>query len=275
MVRRSAIVGERLPDPIVDHGLGMSPARLERRTAGCVERERLDVAPTRVLGPVRGRPAGPPARPVSSALSRSRRGVSRRRSGSRVRLLTAAAIPLPGGTVPGSPPARSDRAPHDRAVELPAPPYGRWPRCPGGHRPAAIGAGDSSHRRFATVAGIAIRPVRVDTAPADRASRGRGRDPGTPPRLRRTGARPAPTTAAPGPAVSPPAWPLTPSPSTIPAATRPTMTADWVAAVSAGPPPPPRTVGTVAVPRRVRASGCRVGVGAVRRLPSRVGPRWR
>lgn len=35
---------------IVDHGLGMSPARMEEENRRLVERERLDVAPTRVLG---------------------------------------------------------------------------------------------------------------------------------------------------------------------------------------------------------------------------------
>lgn len=35
---------------VVDHGLGMSPARMEEENRRLVERERLDVAPTRVLG---------------------------------------------------------------------------------------------------------------------------------------------------------------------------------------------------------------------------------
>jgi len=35
---------------IVDHGLGMSPARMEEENRRLIERERLDVAPTRVLG---------------------------------------------------------------------------------------------------------------------------------------------------------------------------------------------------------------------------------
>ena len=35
---------------IVDHGLGMSPARMEEENRRLVERERLDIAPTRVLG---------------------------------------------------------------------------------------------------------------------------------------------------------------------------------------------------------------------------------
>jgi hypothetical protein len=35
---------------IVDHGLGMSPARLDEENRRLVERERLDVTPTRVLG---------------------------------------------------------------------------------------------------------------------------------------------------------------------------------------------------------------------------------
>ncbi|MBX6748884.1 MAG: nitrate- and nitrite sensing domain-containing protein [Micromonosporaceae bacterium] len=35
---------------IIDHGLGMSPARMEEENRRLIERERLDVAPTRVLG---------------------------------------------------------------------------------------------------------------------------------------------------------------------------------------------------------------------------------
>ncbi len=35
---------------VIDHGLGMSPARLEEENRRLLERERLDVAPTRVLG---------------------------------------------------------------------------------------------------------------------------------------------------------------------------------------------------------------------------------
>jgi hypothetical protein len=35
---------------IVDHGLGMSPARIEEENRRLIERERLDVAPTRMLG---------------------------------------------------------------------------------------------------------------------------------------------------------------------------------------------------------------------------------
>jgi hypothetical protein len=35
---------------IVDHGLGMSPTRMEEENRRLIERERLDIAPTRVLG---------------------------------------------------------------------------------------------------------------------------------------------------------------------------------------------------------------------------------
>jgi signal transduction histidine kinase len=35
---------------IIDHGLGMSPARMEEENRRLIERERLDIAPTRVLG---------------------------------------------------------------------------------------------------------------------------------------------------------------------------------------------------------------------------------
>jgi signal transduction histidine kinase len=35
---------------VIDHGLGMSPARMEEENRRLIERERLDIAPTRVLG---------------------------------------------------------------------------------------------------------------------------------------------------------------------------------------------------------------------------------
>lgn len=49
-VEVSAVVGEECQIVIVDHGVGMGPARLREENQRLVERERLDVAPTTVLG---------------------------------------------------------------------------------------------------------------------------------------------------------------------------------------------------------------------------------
>jgi len=49
-VEVSAVLGEDCRIVIVDHGLGLSPARLDEENRRLIERERLDVAPTTVLG---------------------------------------------------------------------------------------------------------------------------------------------------------------------------------------------------------------------------------
>jgi anti-sigma regulatory factor (Ser/Thr protein kinase) len=49
-VQVSAVLDQDCRIAVVDHGLGMSPARLIEENRRLVERERLDVAPTRVLG---------------------------------------------------------------------------------------------------------------------------------------------------------------------------------------------------------------------------------
>jgi signal transduction histidine kinase len=49
-VEISATIGEDCRVVIVDHGVGLGPARLEEENQRLVERERLDVAPTTVLG---------------------------------------------------------------------------------------------------------------------------------------------------------------------------------------------------------------------------------
>src|SRR5690606_7258449 len=49
-VHVTAELGEECHIRVVDHGLGMSPARLAEENRRLVERERLDVAPTSVLG---------------------------------------------------------------------------------------------------------------------------------------------------------------------------------------------------------------------------------
>jgi signal transduction histidine kinase len=50
MTQIAASMGRSLTIVVTDHGVGMSPARLAEENQRLVERERLDIAPTRVLG---------------------------------------------------------------------------------------------------------------------------------------------------------------------------------------------------------------------------------
>jgi len=49
-IQVTSMLGQDCTVAVVDHGLGMSPGRLDEENRRLLERERLDVAPTRVLG---------------------------------------------------------------------------------------------------------------------------------------------------------------------------------------------------------------------------------
>ena len=63
----SATLAEECRIAIVDHGLGMSQAKLDEENRRLVERERLDVAPTTRARSLRRRAPGPPPRPGRAA----------------------------------------------------------------------------------------------------------------------------------------------------------------------------------------------------------------
>ncbi|MET7983136.1 ATP-binding protein [Streptomyces sp. NPDC005281] len=171
---------------IIDHGLGMSPERLEQENARLIRRERLDLAPTEVLGLF-----------VVGGLSRRwgiEVAVSRTPGGG-----VTATVAVPADhLVPGDPGPAVERAPRiappARRTAPPSEPRKARVEAPPG--PAGLPRRVPSWSRAAESPGHARRSEAADTGP-ERATTHGGARPGS-------GAEPAPT----GPARSGEAGPL-------------------------------------------------------------------
>lgn len=154
---------------IIDHGLGMSPERLAQENARLIRRERLDLAPTEVLGLF-----------VVGGLSR-RWGIEIALSRTPGGGVTATVAVPAAHLVPGDQASAAVRAPRMQ---------------PAARRP---GLGEPRKARLEAPAGPAGLPRRVPSRP-------RGAEPPTTPAVRRR-RTPAPSarrrTAVPGPAPQP------------------------------------------------------------------------
>ncbi|MDO0910809.1 HAMP domain-containing protein [Streptomyces sp. DT2A-34] len=193
---------------VADHGLGMSPERLDEENARLIRRERLDLVPTKVLGLF---VVGTLARrwEISVVLSRTPGGgvtaevtvpSSLLVTGSTTGTTAMAALAaVPGGT-------KADDA--DPAGAVGAPASGpATPSAPSGPRPSAAVRGDAVRPddgadgdgprplpRRVSQRGAALRPDETPSAPEARAE-----EPATRPLRRRVRGATLPTTAASAP----------------------------------------------------------------------------
>ena len=180
---------------IVDHGIGMSAERLAEENARLTRRERLDLAPDRGARPVRGRPAGPPARherrccrrPPRAAVSRSPSTCPSRRCSTAPAAVRpdAAALALPRARADPGRPSTTAPGRTSRPTRAAAGPGDAATRCA---RRASPGTRfDASGRTHAPTSGPGRRHGPVPPAPPDRRT-----EPAPQPGRRRPGTRPAP-----------------------------------------------------------------------------------